>query len=74
MSKFNKVSVFMEDKKKYKKPVNKGSYVYVFDVNIKYEAKTVYKVHYADLTKGRILVEVDPKKDVIESKYIKGWN
>ena len=59
--------------RKYRKLVNKGDYVYIYDTNIKYEAKTIYKVHYAELAKGRILVEVDPKKNFIDSEYIKGW-
>ena len=60
--------------RKYRKLVNKGDYVYIYDINIKYEAKTIYKVHYAELAKGRILVEVDPKKNFIDSEYIKGWD
>ena len=60
--------------RKYRKLVNKGDYVYIYDTNIKYEAKTIYKVHYAELAKGRILVEVDPKKNFIDSEYIKGWD
>ena len=59
--------------RKYRKPVNKGDCVYIYDTNIKYEAKTIYKVHYADLAKERILVEVNPKKNFIDSEYIKGW-
>ena len=59
---------------KYTKPVDKGSFVYIYDVDIKYEAKTAYKVAYYDEKTERILVEVDPKKNFIDSKYIKGWN
>ena len=73
MSRFNKINAFFDRDRKYRKPVNKGSFVYIYDTNIKYEAKTVYKVHYADLAKERILVEVDPKKNFIDSKFIKGW-
>ena len=64
----------LNNSSKYKKPVDKGSFVYIYDVDIKYEAKTIYKVHYAELAKGRILVEVDPKKNFIDSEYIKGWD
>ena len=59
---------------KYTKPVNKGSFVYIYDVDIKYEAKTAYKVAYYDKETGRVLVEVDPKKNLIDGKYIKGWH
>ena len=59
---------------KYKKPVDKGSFVYIYDVDNGYEAKTVYKVAYYDEKAKRILVEVDPKKNFIDSDYIKGWN
>ena len=58
---------------KYTKPVDKGSFVYIYDVDIKYEAKTAYKVAYYGKKTGRVLVEVDPKKNLIDGKYIKGW-
>ena len=58
----------------YKKPVNKGSFVYIYDVDNGYEAQTIYKVAYYDEETKRILVEVDPKKNLIDSKYIKGWD
>ncbi len=74
MSRFNKINAFFDIDRKYRKPVNKGDYVYIYDTNIKYEAKTIYKVHYADLAKEMILVEVNPKKNFIDSGYIKGWN
>ena len=59
---------------KYKKPIDKGSFVYIYDIDAGYEAKTVYKVAYYDEKTKRILVEVDPKKNFIDSKYIKGWD
>ena len=59
---------------KYKKPIDKGSFAYIYDIDAGYEAKTVYKVAYYDEKAKRILVEVDPKKNFIDSKYIKGWN
>ena len=58
----------------YKKPVDKGSFVYIYDVDNGYEAQTIYKVAYYDERTKRILVEVDPKKNFIDGKYIKGWN
>ena len=58
----------------YKKPVDKGSFVYIYDIDAGYEAQTIYKVAYYDEKTKRILVEVDPKKNFIDSKYIKGWN
>ena len=61
-------------KSEYKKPVDKGSFVYIYDVDCEYEAQTVYKVAYYDKKLERILVEVDPKKNFIDSGYIKGWN
>ena len=64
----------LNNRSKYKKPVYKGSFVYIYDVDIKYEAKTVYKVAYYDKETRRVLVEVDPKKNLIDGKYIKGWN
>ena len=63
----------LNNRSKYKKPVDKGSFVYIYDVDIKYEAKTVYKVAYYDKETRRILVEVDPKRNFIDGKYIKGW-
>lgn len=61
-------------KSEYKKPVDKGSFVYIYDVDCEYEAQTVYKVAYYDKKLERILVEVDSKKNFIDSGYIKGWN
>lgn len=61
-------------KSKYTKPVDKGSFVYIYDVDCEYEAQTVYKVAYYDKETGRVLVEVDPKKNFIDGKYIKGWH
>ena len=58
----------------YKKPVDKGSFVYIYDIDAGYEAQTIYKVAYYDEKAKRILVEVDPKKNFIDSKYIKGWD
>ena len=58
----------------YKKPVDKGSFVYIYDIDARYEAQTIYKVAYYDEKTKRILVEVDPKKNFIDSNYIKGWN
>ena len=69
MGRFN-----LNNNSKYKEPVDKGSFVYIYDVNIKYEAKTIYKVAYYDEKTKKILVEVDPKKNFIDSKYIEGWN
>ena len=61
--------------RKYRKLVNKGDYVYIYDIDAGYEAQTIYKVvYYDELAKGRILVEVDPKKNFIDSEYIKGWD
>ena len=61
-------------KSEYKKPVDKGSFVYIYDVDCEYEAQTVYKVAYYDKKLERILVEVDPKKNFIDSDYIKGFD
>ena len=55
-------------------PCKVGDTVEVFEDYLEYAAKTIYKVHYAELAKGRILVEVDPKKNFIDSEYIKGWD
>lgn len=63
-----------KNSKCYKEPVDKGSFVYIYDVDIGYEAQTVYKVAYYDKKAKSILVEVDPKKNFIDSKYIEGWN
>ena len=63
----------LNNSSKYTKPVDKGSFVYIYDVDIKYEAKTAYKVAYYDKETGRALIEVDPKKNLIDGKYIKGW-
>ena len=59
---------------KYKKPIDKGSFVYIYDIDAGYEAQTIYKVADYDEKTERILVEVDPKKNLIDSNYIKGWN
>lgn len=59
---------------KYKNPVDKGSFVYIYDIDAGYEAQTIYKVAYYDEKTKRILVEVDPKKNLIDNNYIKGWN
>lgn len=64
----------LNNSSKYKKPVDKGSFVYIYDVDNGYEAKTVYKVAFYDKETRRVLVEVDPKKNLIDSDYIKGWN
>ena len=64
----------LNNSSKYKNHVDKGSFVYIYDVDNGYEAKTVYKVAYYDKKAKRILVEVDPKKNFIDSGYIKGWN
>lgn len=63
----------LNNSSKYKNPVDKGSFVYIYDVDIKYEAKTAYKVAFYDKETRRVLVEVDPKKNLIDGKYIKGW-
>lgn len=63
----------LSNNSKYKEPVDKGSFVYIYDVDIKYEAKTAYKVAFYDKETRRVLVEVDPKKNFIDGKYIKGW-
>lgn len=63
----------LNNSSKYKNPVDKGSFVYIYDVDIKYEAKTAYKVAFYDERTRRVLVEVDPKKNLIDGKYIKGW-
>ena len=54
-------------------PCKAGDIVEVSE-DLEYAAKTIYKVHYVELAKGRILVEVDPKKNFIDSEYIKGWD
>ena len=41
--------------------------------DLEYAAKTIYKVAYYDKETGRVLIEVDPKKNLIDGKYIKGW-
>jgi len=57
----------------YKKPVKKGDYVYILETQQQvYEGKTIYKVAYYDKERGRILVEVDPVKNKVDNKYIKG--
>ena len=71
MSKFDKYNYNIH---RNKKPVKIGDYVYIFDAHKLYEAKTVYKVAYYDKETGRVLVEVDPKKNFIDGKYIKGWH
>lgn len=63
----------LSNSSKYTKPVDKGSFVYIYDVDIGYEAKTIYKVAFYDKETRRVLVEVDPKKNFIDGKYIKGW-
>lgn len=68
MGRFN-----LNNNSKYKEPVDKGSFVYIYDVDIGYEAKTIYKVAFYDKETRRVLVEVDPKKNFIDGKYIKGW-
>ena len=57
---------------KYKKPVKKGDYVYIFDTDELYEGETIYKVHYMD--EEKILVEVDPIKNKVDLEVISGWS
>ena len=57
----------------YKKPVNPGDYVYIFDIHNNYEAKTIYKVCYVS-SFLKILVEVDPEKNKADSDKITGWD
>jgi len=57
----------------YKKPVKSGDYVYILETQQQvYEGKTIYKVAYYDKERERILVEVDPVKNKVDNKYIKG--
>lgn len=69
MSKFDE-NMFPTNK--YKKPVKKGDYVYIFDTDELYESKTTYKVHCMD--EQKILVEIDPIKNKADLEIISGWN
>ena len=69
MSKFD-INDYTDNK--YKKPVKKGDYVYIFDTDELYEGETIYKVHYMD--EEKILVEVDPIKNKVDLEVISGWS
>ena len=69
MSKFDRYNY---TNNKYKKPVKKGDYVYIFDTDELYESETIYKVHY--IAEEKILVEVDPIKNKADLEVISGWS
>lgn len=74
MGRFNLKDV-IKNIEEYKKPVNSGDYVYILDTQKQmYEGKTIYKVAYYDKERERILVEVDPVKNKVDDKYIKGFH
>lgn len=70
MRKFNLKDV-IKNIEEYKKPVNKGDYVYILNTQQAqvYEGKTIYKVAYYDKERERILVEIDPIKNKADNKY-----
>lgn len=73
MGRFNLKDV-IKNIEEYKKPVKSGDYVYILETQQVYEGKTIYKVAYYDKERERILVEVDPVKNKVDNKYIKGFH
>lgn len=73
MGRFNLKDV-VKNIEEYKKPVNKGDYVYILESQHVYEGKTIYKVVYYDKERKRILVEIDPEKNKVDNKYINGFH